>query len=291
MLEGTVAEPVVEQPIAEPPVIQEPVSPEPAAAVEPEPTKPHALEPGGERFQQVWARAKAAESRMQEEREGRIRAEAEAQVLRETRAAQPAKQDDKVLSWPELKQMVADNKISESDALEYREKAVRTQAVREAETNITNKFSQQSRDQRIDAEIGKYKDAIPDVNVQGTDERKKFDTEFRYQVEFAGMDPKSLTTQLAALRAVYGPPERAVQYAKTKGKGTPGAESYAETSGGGRGPAPAGKIWHDKLPAHEKAHYERMIERGRYGEPAKAWDNVKAEINEYNERKGLAKIG
>ena len=289
MPEGIVAEPVEPQPV-EPPV-QEPVPPEPVA-VEPEPAKPHPLEPGGERFKEVYARAKAAESRMQEEREGRIRAEAEAQVLRENRAAvQAAPAAEKELSWSELKALVSDGKLSEADALDYREKVVAKRAVAQAEANITSKFTQQTQNQRIDTEIGKYKDALPDVNVPGTDERKKFDAEYRYQVEFAGMDPKSLTTQLAALRAVYGPPERAVQYAKTKGKGTPGAESYAETSGGGRGPAPAGKVWHDKLPAHEKAHYERMIERGRYGEPAKAWDNVKAEINEYNERKGLAKIG
>ena len=290
MLDSTVAEPVVEpQPVAEPPV-QEPVPPEPVAAVEPEPAKPHALEPGGERFQQVWARAKAAEARMQEERDARIAAETEARILRETRAKEPEKVEQ-VVSWKELKQQVANNVITEEDALEYRDKITAEKAAKAAEERLTKKLTAQSTNARIDTEIGKYKDALPDVNVPGTDERKKFDTEFRYQVEFAGMDPKSLTTQLAALRAVYGPPERAVQYAKTKGKGSSGAESYAETSNGGRGPAPAGKVWHDKLPAHEKAHYERMIERGRYGDPAKAWDNVKTEINEYNERKGLAKIG
>ena len=289
MAEDTVAEPVVEPVIAPAQdatatAVADPVA-EPVVA----PAEPHPLEPGGKRFNEVYARAKAAESRMQEEREGRIRAEAEAQVLRETRSAQPTKQDEKVLSWPELKQMVADNKISESDALEYREKAVRTQAVREAETNITNKFSQQSRDQRIDAEIGKYKDAIPDVNVVGTEERKKFDTEFRYQVEFAGMDPKSLTTQLAALRAVYGPPERAVQYAKANnGKGASGAESYAETSGGGAAVnAQPAKTWKDKLAPHETAHYDRMIKHGRYGDPATAWDRIKDEIDFYNKKKGI----
>lgn len=287
MADGVVAEPVVE------PVAASAADPAATAVVEPvaEPVaqpvaEPHALDPEGKRFKEVWARAKAAEARMQEEREGRIRAEAEAQVLRETRAAQPAKPDDKVLSWPELKQMVADNKISESDALEYREKAVRTQAVREAETNITNKFSQQSRNARIDAEIGRYKDAIPDVNVQGTDERKKFDTEFRYQVEFAGMDPKSLTTQLAALRAVYGPAEKAVQYAKARKSS--GAESYAETSGGGAAVnAQPAKTWKDKLAPHETAHYDRMIAHGRYGDPATAWDRIKDEIDFYNKKKGL----
>lgn len=292
MPEGTVVEPVVEQQPVEQPVAQELVTPEPAAAaVEPEPAKPHALEPGGERFQQVWARAKAAEARMQEERDARIAAETEARILRESRDKSDQPKAEKELSWTELKALVTDGKLSESEALEYREKVVAEKAAKAAEQRITSKLTSQSTAARIDAEIERYKDAIPDVNVLGTDERKKFDTAFRFQVEFAGMDPKSHTTQLTALREVYGPPERAVQYAKTKGKGTSGAESYADTSNGGRGPAPATKAWHDKLPAHEKAHYERMIERGRYGEPAKAWDNVKAEINEYNERKGLAKIG
>ena len=263
----------VAEPVAEPAVV--------------EPKEAHPLEPGGARFKEVYARAKAAESRMQEEREGRIRAEAEAQVLRETRAAKvDDKPAEKELSWNELKQLVSDQKLTEAEALDYREKVVAKRAVAQAEANITNKFSQQSRDQRLDSEIGKYKDAIPDVNVLGTDERKKFDTEFRFQVDFAGMDPKSLTTQLAALRAVYGPVDKAVQYAKARTKAS-SAEPYAETSGGGGVTATLNKTWKDKLAPHETAHYERMISRGRYGDPATAWDRVKDEIDFYNKKKGL----
>ena len=286
------AEEAVAEPVVEPAAVAEPAK-EPAAVAEPEtvvePEKKHPLEPGGERFNQVYARAKAAEARMQEERDARIAAEAEARVLRENRDKPVLPKEEKELSWSELKQMVSDQKLSEAEALEYREKVTANKAVKAAEERITSKLSQQSRDQRIDSEIGKYKDAIPDVNVVGTDERKKFDAEFRYQVEFAGMDPKSLTTQLAALRAVYGPPERAAQYAKAnKGKGANAAESYAETSGGGAAvnQQPA-KTWKDKLAPHETAHYERMIAHGRYGDPATAWDRIKDEIDFYNKKKGI----
>src|SRR3990167_3498611 len=98
MLEEAVAEPVVESvavPVAEPAVA-------PAAEPVAEPEKKHPLEPGGERFNQVYARAKTAEARMQEEREGRIRAETEAQVLREARSTPPLKTEDKIPSWAEL---------------------------------------------------------------------------------------------------------------------------------------------------------------------------------------------
>ena len=47
--------------------------------------KPHELEPGGDRFKQVWARAKKAEDEARTERDGRIAAEARAKALEETK--------------------------------------------------------------------------------------------------------------------------------------------------------------------------------------------------------------
>jgi hypothetical protein len=136
-------------------------------------------------------------------------------------------------------------------------------------------------------EIERYKDAIPDVNKLGTDERAKFDTEFRYQVDVIGLNPKDTATQLTALRAVYGSPDKAVQYAKARGAPTQ-PESYAETSGGGPtvGDKPT-KSFKDTLQPHELAHYTRMIDRGRYGPADKAWDKIKEEHDFYNKKKGI----
>lgn len=293
MPEG-VAEPVVEQAaVATEQAQEQAVSTEAAVATEQaqethDSTQAEVIDEGvfKKRLGQVWARAKTAEARMIEEREARIRAETEAAVLRETRTNQPAKQDEKVLSWAELKALVADNKISEADALEYREKAVRKQAVEEAEQRITSKLSSQTRLDRVAQEIERYKDAIPDVNKLGTDERAKFDTEFRYQVDVIGLNPKDTATQLTALRAVYGSPDKAVSYAKAKGKAS-SVEPYAETSGGASTVSQPAKTWKDKLQPHETKHYERMIAHGRYGDPATAWDRIKEEHDEYNKRKGL----
>ena len=283
MSEEAVAEPVVE-PVAEP--VAEPAAVAEAPVVEPE---KHPLEPGGARFKEVYARAKTAEAKMQEEREGRIRAETEAAVLREARSTQPAKADEKELTWTELKQMIADSRISEADALDYREKLVEKRTAAKVEASITSRLTSQDRLNRVASEIERYKDAIPDVNKLGTDERAKFDTEFRYQVDVVGLDPKSTATQLTALRAVYGSPDKAVQYAKAHAKAAPAAESYAETSGGGPAvPATPKKAFRDALTPREQEHYDRMIKHGRYGDPATAWMRIKEEHDYFNKVKGIS---
>ena len=277
-----VAEPVVEQA-----PVQEPTK-EPVTVVEPVvegPKETHPLEPGGARFKEIYARAKAAESRIQEEREARIAAETEARILRETREVKAEAKAEKVLSWNELNQLVADNKLSQAEALEYREKALIKEAAKAAEDSLSRKLTAQSTNARIDAEIGKYKDALPDVNVPGTEERKKFDTEFRYQVEVLGLDPKSLSTQAAALRAVYGSPDKAAAYAKARHR--PVAESFAETSGGGASVTDAPKkSFRDTLTPREQEHYARMIKHGRYGDPATAWTRIKEEHEYYTKVTG-----
>ena len=70
-----------------------------------EDSKPNPLEPGGDRFKQVWARAKQAEARAaeleaerQREREERIRLEERLKVKEETTKAQPE------YTWEQLEQ-------------------------------------------------------------------------------------------------------------------------------------------------------------------------------------------
>ena len=285
MPEDAVVEPVVE-PVAEP--VTEPVAEPVADAPVVEPEK-HPLEPGGARFKEVYARAKTAEAKMQEEREGRIRAETEAAVLREARSTQLSRMDEKIPSWAELKQRVANGEFTEDVAFEYRLSLERKAAAKEAEASITAKLDSRSRLDRVASEIERYKDAIPDVNKLGTDERAKFDTEFRYQVDVVGLDPKSTATQLTALRAVYGSPDKAVQYAKAHAKAAPAAESYAETSGGGSAvPATPKKAFRDTLTPREQEHYDRMIKHGRYGDPATAWARIKEEHDYFNTVKGIS---
>ena len=54
------------------------------------------LAPGGARFKQVWARAKAAEAKLQEEREAKARLEGELSVLKTTPKVEPPKAKGKV---------------------------------------------------------------------------------------------------------------------------------------------------------------------------------------------------
>ena len=279
-----VVETQVEQPVTATEPVEAPA--EPVTETPAEPDQPHALEPGGTRFKEVWARAKAAEARVQEEREQRIRAEERARVLEEARATPPPKAEEPTYSWTQLEQMIADNKISRADAQDYRENIVRKQT-REASTrDVETKLADSARLQKIDVEIGKFKDAIPNVNIQGTPERAEFDREFAYQVSM-GMNPKDLTTQLTALRAVYGSPDKAAKLRKASTIDGNRRETYQETSGNGNVREQPKVDWRAKLSTDEKAHYDRMIKHGRYGDAATAWERIKTEIDEYNTRKGI----
>jgi hypothetical protein len=175
--------------------------------------------------------------------------------------------------------------LTEDVAFEYRLSLERKAAAREAEANITAKLDSRTRLDKVASEIERYKEAIPDVNKLGTDERAKFDTEFRYQVDVIGLNPKDTATQLTALRAVYGAPEKAVQYAKAKQKG-PQPDSFADTSGGGTHVEQPKKAFRDTLTPREQAHYDRMIKAGRYGEPSTAWLRIKEEHEYFNKVTG-----
>lgn len=234
----------------------------------------HALEPGGERFKQVWARAKHAEAEReaarleaQREREERIRLEERLKAREE----HPSQQEPEY-TWDQLEAAIAEGRITRQWAQDHREKVVARRVANEVLNKVKTETQTTQHVNTIQSEIDRYKAAIPEIMQAGSVERTKVEQEYNYFINHLGY-PATVATQLAATRAALGAietVERTVHAKRTAIK-----EPFMETHSSSRKPQPTGKKKVDGLDARQKAHYEHMIEKGHY----RGWDEVEEELN------------
>ena len=265
------------------------VSPTPVLAVEEtlpdtEPTKPkHPLEPGGERWNQIYARAKRAEAALQREREQRIRSETELEVRKSTPVT-PAPGSERILTWDELEKGIEAGQLTRAQANDYRDGVIEKRVTNTLEKKLLAATSDQSRTQSLSSELTRYKTAIPNIVQLGTPERDKLESEFAWQLSTYGVtDPRALTAtqrtslELAAIRAVFGP----VEAVERKPTVTAKRETHQETSGDtGRSTGQTHDSLADLSP-DEKAFYAKMIKLGKYD----GWDAVRKEVDWYIDHK------
>jgi hypothetical protein len=263
--ETQVVEPVVVDPVIES------VAEKPLVANE---TKdPSALEPGGDRFKQVWARAKSAEAKLeaqtaelQREREERIRLEERTKVQ-----AEEKKKAEPEWNWEQLEGFIAEGKITRAGANEYREKIVSERATVAAEARIEAKLQSTSRQTTVQSEVDRYKRAVPEVMQPGSAERVKVEREFAYLTQTLGY-PGTRETELAAMRAALGDADTVERSAQAK-HATP-KEPFVETHSSSHKPTANGKDLIKGLDDRSRKHYEKMIKHGRYS----GWEEVRAEL-------------
>jgi hypothetical protein len=280
MSDEVISDPVVE-PEVKPEVspLAEETAPAPDAVVEPivtEEKEASPLEPGGERFKQVWARAKSAEAERdrlreeaQREREERIRYEERLKAQEETKkAAEPE------YSWDQLEAAIAEGKITRAWANDYREKLVADKATREAEKRLEQKLASTSQESTVFHELDRYKKAAPEILQQGSEERTKVEREYAYMVQVLKFPPTH-ATELAATRAALGDLDTVERRVKAKKEAT--KEPFMETHSSTQRPQqkkndPIAELEKDP---RRKAHYEKMIRAGRY---PNGWEDVRAEL-------------
>jgi len=233
---------------------------------------PHPLEPGGDRFKQVYARAKEAEQRLQAEREARARAEGELEAIRNMRESTPATPSVPEYSWSQLQGYIDEGKISMAQALEYREAQMRREAERKAEEKVKSYLETTRRHDAVQQELAKYKEAIPEAIQVGTPERQRLEQEFRYLVGL-GYDSQDPKTEILAARAAFGDPSTIKQRKSSQTipleRGT-----MQDTHAPGK-PKPSEKDPLTTLTPDQKKHYQRMIDRGVY---PNGWADVKNEL-------------
>jgi hypothetical protein len=251
----------------------DPVEPS-AKATEPDQEPTHALEPNGDRFKQVWARAKTAEAELSElktalqrEREERIRYEERAKVQQEQKA-----QNEPEYTWTQLQGMIDEGKVTLAQALEYREAKVREKAKREATQELEQRLAQTSKRSTVEQDLAKYRELAPEAVQPGSETRQKLEQEFRYLTEVLGYQPTQ-ETELVAARAVLGPVEALARARQAQTKTQAHRETYMETQTAGR-PKETSKDPLKALTPEQKEWYAGRIKAGMYS----GWDEVKSEL-------------
>lgn len=268
-----VVEPAIKEEISP---LAEDTTPKPdvqAEVVVEEPAKetPNPLEPGGDRFKQVWARAKQAEAKAaeleaerQREREERIRLE------ERLKAQETQKQSAQEYSWEQLEKFIDEGRITRAQAQEYREQLVRKQAKEDAVKELEARQGTQTRESTVMRDIERYKQLVPEAAQPGTQESQKVTSEYNHMVNVLGMPPGNATLLVAA-RAVLGPLdtlERTINTKRTVTNKEPFMETHTPQS-----QKTVVKEFSSTLSPERKAHFEKMLRAGVY----KDWKEIEEE--------------
>lgn len=234
--------------------------------------KKHPLEPGGERFNQIYARGKEAErerdhyrEESQREREERIRLEERLKALEDRRQEQPR------LTWANYQSAIDAGQISQADAMARWTDQVKREAKEEAVREVDTHLRTTTRVATVTSEIDRYTKAIPGLNQHGSEDRVKVEQEFNYLVQ-RGADPKSLATEVAALRAAHGSIERVEQAAAAKRTTT--REPFMETHSSTHKPQTKTTDPIKNLDEAKRKYYQNQIDKGRYAD----WKEVAEEL-------------
>lgn len=158
----------------------------------------------------------------------------------------------------QLKQMVDQGKLTESQALDIREKQQTERMQQMIDSAVTNAVGTTKRTSVVNEGIERYVNAIPALNDVGSPERRKAEKEFA-RLRDLGLEDNQ-TTNLLAMQTAFGPVESLEASKETAGRG----ESHEETGGSGGKDTPSGSGWPKDMPKRNREHYEGQIAKGRY---------------------------
>lgn len=224
-----------------------------------------------ERFDQVYARTKDAELKLQQEREARARLEGELEAMKRTPAPSTPATPPRYTAG-QLQQMIDEGKATVGQVLAYQEETLRQEMASTLEKKVEEKLSSARKVLTVQQELDAYKQLVPGI-VDGTaPERRKVEQEFAYLVQM-GYDARDPRTELMAARAALGSVETIKARHQAKSIITP-RETMLDQSTSNNTSTPAVKDPLKALPSAHRQHYQKMIDRGVY----KGWDEVREEL-------------
>lgn len=185
-------------------------------------------------------------------------------------ASQPAsgvgqgqnQQREQELTPAELRQAVAEGRLSEDEAEQIRDRQRERRINTRIDEAVENTVAVRDLNTRVNGEIGRYKAAIPDLNDKASAAYAKLQGEFDNLVGL-GNDPRETRTQLMAARAAFGDIAKLETAASAEER-----ETHQETGGGSPGGDGGGggsdDAWPKDTTAAQKRYYNDLINKGIY---------------------------
>ena len=173
----------------------------------------------------------------------------------------------------QLDKAVEDGQCTQEQADDIRDGQQQREIERTVRDTVKATMQVETRTGTVGDQLAAYRRLVPEAFEAGSDAQAALQRETEFQVGTLGLDPENPATDLAVVRARYGPLE-SLKAAKGK-NGTP--ETHPDTgsdraggggSGGNADGAPKG------LSARRRAHYQKGIDSGLY----KGWEAVAKEL-------------
>ncbi len=178
-------------------------------------------------------------------------------------------------SVTELDNFVAAGQITQTQRDQIFASQIERKAMAHATQAATQIIETNNREATLDTQLQQYASIAPDVAREGSPLRQRVAQEFEFLVQNGA--PRDLTTELAAVRSVMGPLERAKQYAQGRRRGP---EAGRDSYGGSMSPVErrAADAF-DRLDPAKQQYYQKLINQGLYADK-------KAVISELNWKRG-----
>lgn len=185
----------------------------------------HPLEPGGVRFNEVYARMKESERRETELRERLARLEGQVQ----TQPPAHTTQQPQFYTADQLQALVDQGRISPAKMAEQ----LAWQAKELAKRELRTEWVSDQRKTTALQEVNQYLDKIPALANQSSAEFAKVRRAAFEIADETGMDVGDPRVQKRALRETFGTLDRIAQTAKLQDYSRQHADTHVETAGGG----------------------------------------------------------
>lgn len=175
-----------------------------------------------------------------------------------TENTQPAAPQE--YSLTDLDNAVINGQITQTQRDTIWASQIERKAVEKAQSAAMQTVETHVRENTLDTQLQQYAQVAPDVIRDGSPLRQRVASEFEFLVSNGA--PRNLTTELAAVRAVMGPLDRAKQHAQGRRRGPDmGADSF------GASMSPMERRAEDafsRLDPQKQQHYQKLINNGVY---------------------------
>lgn len=197
--------------------------------------------------------AAALQSQLEVEREQRIRLEERLAAKNEQPAPTP-KEEPKIFTRQQLRAAVNEGTIDEDQMEEVWSTQQRELTKRETAKLLDDRETVRNAVNFVEDETSKYIAAFPDVKNQGSDTWKRVKSAYDYMRKLG--DPDNKATELKALRAALGTPER-IRESTARRRETSGETSGGSSAGGDR---PVDIF--NRIPPKYRTYYKKRYDEG-----------------------------